>query len=136
MFGKQGLVDQIDTLEARNKNLQERLEDKEQKNRNVVYDDIDGSIHAFDWEAVGAFSIERNMKKEQGELIAYTIIGYQRNFTEDGNLCTGEWSFICSQEEHNRLAKEFREYLASKKPVAKAKPVMLTETKPATKSRK
>lgn len=122
MFGKQELLDQIEKLTNQNENLQERLQDKTQKQRNVVYDDIDGCIHAFDWEAVGAFSIERNMKEQDGELIAYTIIGFQRNISEEGNICTGEWMFICSQQEHNRLAKEFQEYLASKKPVKSAAP--------------
>lgn len=135
MFGKQELLDKMETLIEKNENLQKRLEDKYQKERNVVYDDIDGCIHAFDWEAVGAFSIERNMKEQEGELIAYTIIGYQRSVNDDGNICTGEWMFICSQEEHNRLAKEFQAYLASKKPVkATPKPTLLTET--ATKRKK
>ena len=137
MFGKQELLDQIEKLTEQNKNLQARKDAEQQQQRNVVYDDIDGSIHAFDWEAVGAFSIERNMKEQEGELIAYTVIGYQRSINDDGNICTGEWMFLCSQEEHNRLAKEFQAYLASKKPVkATTKPTLLTESKPATKRRK
>ena len=135
MFGKQELLDQIDKLTEQNKNLQDRKDAELQKQRNVVYDDIDACIHVFDWEAVNAFSIERNMKKQEGELIAYTVIGYKRGVSDKGNICTGEWMFICSQEEHNRLAKQFQEYLASKKPVkATTKPALLTET--ATKGRK
>lgn len=131
MFGKQELLDQIEKLTYKNEDLINRLEDKNQKQRNVAYDDIDNCIHAFDWEAVGAFSIERNMKVQDGELIAYTVIGYQRSINNDDNICTGEWMFICSQEEHNRLAKEFQEYLFSKRLGKYVK-----ETKPATKVKK
>lgn len=135
MFGKQELLDQIEKLTEQNKNLQKRKDEELQQQRNVVYDDIDGCIHAFDWEAVGAFSIERNMKEQEGELIAYTIIGWNRGLNDKGVVCTGEWMFICSQEEHNRLAKEFQTYLASKKPAkATPKPTLLTET--ATKRKK
>lgn len=115
MFGKQELLDQIETLTNKNEELVQSLKDKNQKQRNVVYDDIDGSTHVFDWEAARAFSIERNMRYEYGELEAYTIIGYQRNVNEDGNICNGEWSFVCSQAQHNKLAKEFEEYLFSKR---------------------
>ena len=108
---------EIEALTIGLEDCQARLESKNQKQRNVVYDDIDGSTHVFDWATVNAFSIERNMKYEYDELVAYTIIGFIR---ADGE--TGEWSFICSQEEHNRLAKDFEEYLVSKrKPATKAK---------------
>jgi hypothetical protein len=106
--------------------IEKEQKEKEQKQLNLVYDDIDASTHVFDWAAVGAFSIERNAKYEQGELIAYTIIGFLR---PDGE--TGEWSYICSQEEHNRLAAEFTLYLVMKnqpKPV-KAPPKEVAPSK-------
>jgi len=106
--------------------IDKEQKEKEQKQLNLVYDDIDSSTHVFDWAAVNAFSIERNAKYEQGELIAYTIIGFLRT---DGE--TGEWSYICSQEEHNRLAADFTLYVAMKnqpKPV-KAPPKEVAPSK-------
>lgn len=119
---KKALTQQIQELQAKIDQMVKDREPSAQLALNVIYDDIDNSKHGFDWEAVGAFSIERNIKKEQGELVAYTIIGFIRN---DGG--TGEWSFICSNEEHNRLAKEFEEYLFSKR---------IKDFKPATKAKK
>jgi len=118
-------------LEEQVKELEAQLEVKEQKQLNLVYDDIDASTHVFDWAAVGAFSIERNMKTQDDELIAYTLIGYLKDKYEDGAVTVGEWSFICSQEEHNRLAADFALYLALKnqpKPV-KAPPKEVAPSK-------
>jgi hypothetical protein len=122
LFDKQKkmLMQQVEELQAKIDVMTKYREPSAQLALNVIYDDIDSSRHVFDWGSVNAFSIERNIKSEQGELVAYTIIGFIRSKSEDGYLDTGEWSFICSQEEHNRLAKEFEEYLASKKPTANA----------------
>jgi hypothetical protein len=124
---KKALTQQIQELQAKIDQMVKDREPSAQLALNVLYDDIDNSKHVFDWEAVGAFSIERNMRHEQGELVAYTIIGFTRGISENGSIDTGEWSFICSNEEHNRLAKEFEEYLFSKR---------IKDFKPATKAKK
>jgi hypothetical protein len=128
LFGnaKKKLEEQVKELEAQIQAMSKFKDPADQLKLNVVYDDIDSSTHVFDWAIVNAFSIERQIKQEQGELVAYTIIGYIR---ADGD--TGEWSYICSQEEHNRLAADFALYVAMKnqpKPV-KAPPKEVAPSK-------
>lgn len=74
--------------------------DRMRKEKN---DEIKADCYAcefvIDWDNMNAFSIERH----GGDREAYTIIGYY-NKEQD----VSEWKFYCSQEQHNKLAKEFK----------------------------
>lgn len=60
----------------------------------------------FDFKAMQAFSVERVTR---GKYPA-TVIGYIKPENQ-----LGEWTLFCSQEQHERLAKEFVQYLSKKK---------------------
>jgi hypothetical protein len=122
MFNNKALLEQIEDLKTLNEWLSSRVKSLEERKLAVVYDDIDSCTFGFDWAKVNAFSIERNHRTDLGSLVAYTIIGYLR---PDVNTI-GEWQFVCSQEEHNRLAVKFDEYIKESKtnkpaPATKAK---------------
>lgn len=59
---------------------------------------------SIDFENLNAFSIERMVQDEKEK----TSIGYFVN----GKVC--EWCFFCSRETHERLVREFNEYVAKK----------------------
>ncbi len=64
-----------------------------------------GGEFIFDWETMDAFSIERDAE--------HTTIGYLHFPVHDAPQSeVKEWHYHCNLETHNRLAKEFREYLA------------------------
>lgn len=83
----------IKSYEADLKRLQKKQDD-------AVVKDCQTSEFVVDWSKMNAFSIERH----GGEKEAYTIIGYH-----DKNNDVEEWKFYCSQEQHNKLAKEFKD---------------------------
>ena len=59
--------------------------------------DVSKSEFAFDFSAVNAFSIERNIN----DGVPVTVIGY----TIGGEV--KEWYLYCNQERHSSLVKEF-----------------------------
>ncbi len=71
--------------------------------------DVNSSDFEINWDEMNAFSIER-MGDHQS---AYTVIGYYMK-DEHGVNHVHEWKFYCSQEQHNKLAKEFRDGIAKK----------------------
>ena len=105
----------IQSLEREKINLQERI--KEYKTR--TEDEYSKASYALDWKKMNAFSIERMM--EHG--IPKTVIGYitqEPLITTSGNdenqIITEkdivrEWTLYCSHEEHQRLVKEFNDYV-------------------------
>ena len=102
------LEDENQRLEYANKAYKDRLDDEYSK-----------ASYALDWEKMNAFSIERMM--EHG--IPKTVIGYitqEPLITTSGNdenqIITEkdivrEWTLYCSHEEHQRLVKEFNDYV-------------------------
>jgi predicted nucleic acid-binding Zn-ribbon protein len=65
----------------------------------------------IDYRGLNAFSIERtivNKDKNQKYDREKTIIGH----IVDGKI--NEWSFSCSRETHERLVKEFKDYIRLK----------------------
>jgi hypothetical protein len=131
MFNNKALLEEIEELRSENKNLRGIIKTNEDRKLAVVYDDIDSCTFGFDWAKVNAFSIERNHRTDFGSLVAYTIIGY----IKPENNTVAEWTLVCSQEEHNRLAAQFDAYVGKSKPSA-TKAALLTESKPATRAKK
>ena len=131
MFNNKALLEEIEDLRRENKSLREIIKSNEDRKLAAVYGDIDSCSFGFDWAKVNAFSIERNHRTDFGSAVAYTVIGYIR---PESNT-VGEWSFVCSQEEHNRLAAQFDAYNCKSKPSA-TKAALLTESKPTTRAKK
>jgi acetoacetate decarboxylase len=65
-------------------------------------DQIEISAVEVDFERIDAVSIERYVENNQ----IYTIVGYKDN--KSSSIL--EWNLFCSYQEHQKLAKEFREY--------------------------
>jgi hypothetical protein len=131
MFNNKALLEEIEDLKRENASLKDTINSKDDRTLSVVYDDIDSCNFGFDWAKVNAFSIERNHRTDFGSVVAYTLIGYLR--PEDNTV--GEWTLVCSQEEHNRLAAQFDAYTGKSKPSA-TKAALLTESKPTTRAKK
>ena len=71
--------------------------------------DVNSSDFEIDWTRMRAFSIERMGDHAS----AYTVIGH--HMTDEHNVNhIHEWKFYCSQEQHNKLAQEFRDGIAKK----------------------
>lgn len=80
----------------------------EAKNKEIVKD-VQSSTFVLDWENMDAFSIERMGEKK----VAYTVIGYYKTVGTD--RIVDEWKFYCSHEQHEKLAKEFNDYIQNRK---------------------
>ncbi len=98
----------VKQLEAQVESLKADLKRAREENNTKVMADCHGSDFVIDWTNMDAFSIER----QGGPKVAYTIIGYYN--TVDGVRTVDEWKFFCSQEQHNKLAQEFRDGIAKK----------------------
>lgn len=108
----------IKELETENSGLKYTNE----KYKERIEGEMSTASFAIDWDAMKAFSVERNMN--QG--IPYTIIGYM--LTEPAVHTEGEggeprvtykdvvreWTLYCSIAEHERLIKEFNEWKVKK----------------------
>ena len=132
MFGlfKDRLGTEVDSVIARQEELLEenkklrdqisqmRLDHLDALNK-AVNKDVETADFAMDFKKCNAFAIERNAKDGK----AVTIVGHFVNepvaFT-DGQVqlkqATKEWYMYCSQEQHNKLVKDFE---ASKTKVSK-----------------
>jgi hypothetical protein len=93
--------------------LQKKLDDIAEADRKLPFE--------FDFKAMRAFSIERNYHSDQ----YCTIIGYlsdetERNTDVNGysyvttNIKVKEWYYYCDEDNHKRLAKEFKKYVEAK----------------------
>jgi len=96
LFNKSFLESEIESLKLELKwkkeevdRLRQTLEDQKKHARNELV--------SFDFKAVKAFSVER----ELGSRGIHTTIGYIVNDE------VKQWVFFCSEEQHERLIKEF-----------------------------
>lgn len=99
----QYLAEQVDLLNAQIKQMREDAESAKER-------DMQTSTFAIDFNATKVFAIERNM--HNGDIC--TIVGcmrLDRTTTIDGAIHekqdTLEWYLYCSQEQHEKLVKEF-----------------------------
>ena len=68
---------------------------------------------AIDWAEMCAFSVElAPYDKSFSSRNSRTVIGYTKEL--DGKLTQSEWILYVSVEEHERLVKEFKEYVKNK----------------------
>lgn len=110
MFGSKQR--KIDALELENAELIDEVQSLKDRINRLISDDEQAfkatqELHkcsfSFDWNRGQAFSIERMY--ENVHKIPFTVIGYIKE--EDKRV--GEWKFYCSQEEHERLVKDFND---------------------------
>ena len=66
---------------------------------------VEQSEFEVDFKAMNAFSIERSNQDNQ----AVTIVGYK---DKDGSI--GQWYLCCSDENHKRLAEQFKKDILGK----------------------
>lgn len=110
---------QIEDLMDERDNLRKRLNELRGNRYKEVMEDLNKSSFSFDWERGGAFAVERihEFDDDLEIYITTTVIGYHKSVPTAENpntVVNGEWRFYCSQEEHERLVKEFNEYRAKK----------------------
>jgi hypothetical protein len=101
-------IRRVKQLETEVAQLKADLKRAREENNIKVMADCHGSEFVIDWANMDAFSIER----QGGAKVAHTIIGYYN--TVNGVRTVDEWKFFCSQEQHNKLAQEFRDGIAKK----------------------
>lgn len=87
-----------DSLRNKIIDLERKLNEQNQKNRNVS--------HEVDFKKMQAFSIERAFKNDSW----CTVIGY---IIPSEPSKVREWNLLCSIEAHEELVKKFREYMKS-----------------------
>ena len=100
-------IEQLQTdvyrLESANKALNDRIRQMELEKVDAIKTDVNSSAFEINWNKMDAFSIERMGDHNS----AYTVIGH--HMTDENNVKhIHEWKFYCSQEQHNKLAKEFK----------------------------
>lgn len=98
-------------VNRRNENiklLEDRIRRMELEKVDSIKADVNSSDFEIDWKNMDAFSIERMGDNNS----AYTVIGYWVIVNNEKTVA--EWKFYCSQEQHNKLAKEFRDGVAKK----------------------
>lgn len=93
----------IETRDNTIEQLEQRIRAMELEKIDSIKNDVNTSEFGIKWDKMDAFSIER-MGDHQS---AYTVIGYY--LTDEHNVKhVHEWKFYCSQEQHNKLAEEFK----------------------------
>ena len=101
ILGSQKRIDElerkVEQLEADNRRLREETDA-------VVIEDIHSATFVIDWKTMNAFSVERLGWGKQ----CYTVIGYLQGSD------TREWKFYCSKDQHESLAKEFKQWISQK----------------------
>ena len=99
-------VESLEILITNRDNEIKRLQaeiDKMHKDRvDVIKADVNDSEFVIDWKNMDVFSIERMGDKQA----AYTVLGHW--IEENGQKVIHEWKFYCSHEQHQKLAKEFK----------------------------
>lgn len=94
---------QVETRDKTIDQLEFRIKQLEHEKIDTIKADVNSSEFGIKWDKMDAFSIER-MGDHQS---AYTVIGYY--LTDEHNVKNvHEWKFYCSQEQHNKLAEEFK----------------------------
>lgn len=108
--------------------LRLRISELEQANEKLAYankvyqerleSDYNKASYVIDWSAINAFSVERMWENGHQK----TVIGYmlaEPVSTTEGGVTTKdvvrEWTLYCSHNEHERLVKEFSEYIKGKR---------------------
>lgn len=102
VYENERLKNDIISRDALIKSLQADLDRLREEKEEKVRADVQASTFVIDWKNMDAFSIERMGDAKE----AYTIIGYYTH-SADGSREVSEWKFYCSQEQHDKLAKEF-----------------------------
>ena len=102
LYNKQ-LDQDLQNARAMIKSLQADLDRCREVKDVEIRKDVQSSEFVINWKNLDAFSVERMGDPKE----SYTIIGYWN--TSGGEREVAEWKFYCSQEQHNKLAKEFRE---------------------------
>lgn len=101
------LKGKIETRDHEIKMLTAQIAEMQAAKVDAIKEDVNTSEFNIKWDKMDAFSIER-MGDHQS---AYTVIGYF--LADEHNVKhVHEWKFYCSQEQHNRLAKEFTNGIA------------------------
>ena len=98
---------EISTLKDRIKAYEELIQELREQRDEIVA----GCGFAIDYKALNVFSIERTVVPQDSEY------KYDREATNIGYLIDGEvfeWCFRCSRETHERLVKEFNEYVKTR----------------------
>lgn len=99
-----GVDQDLQNARAIIKSLQADLDRLQNKKDIEVKKDVQNAEFVIDWKNMDAFSIERMGDPKDN----YTVIGYW--VVESGEKRVHEWKFYCSLDQHNKLAKEFKEY--------------------------
>lgn len=102
---KQRLQNDIAERDRMIKSLTADLNRMREDKSDEIKKDVQTSSFVIDWRNMDAFSIERMGDYKE----AYTIIGYY-GLDEHDRRQVREWKFYCSQEQHEKLAKEFLDY--------------------------
>lgn len=98
------LKERIETLEFKLKQREAEIQKLTQEQADAVKADVKDSTFVIDWVNMDVFSVERMGDHKE----AYTVLGHWVN----GEIA--EWKFYCSHEQHEKLAKEFRDGFAKK----------------------
>lgn len=94
----------IESRDIQIERLQAELNKMSLEKADSIKKDVETSEFEIDWKNMDAFSVERMGDNS----CAYTVIGYY--LTDEHNIKhVHEWKFYCSQEQHNKLAKEFKD---------------------------
>ena len=100
----------IDELNAQIKQMREDAEKEKES-------DLQTSTFALDFNAVRVFAIERNMHNGSVCTIVGHFIAEPVAFS-DGSVAAKdtvhEWYMYCSQEQHEKLVKEFEQFKSKK----------------------
>ena len=103
------LNDEVDNLKRRIesrdiqiKHLEEKLAQVQAEKVDAIKADVNDSEFVIDWKNMDVFSIERMGDHNA----AYTVLGHW--IEENGQKVIHEWKFYCSHEQHQKLAKEFK----------------------------
>ena len=103
------LKGKVETRDHEIKMLTAQIAEMQAAKVDAIKEDVNTSEFNIKWDKMDAFSIER-MGDHQS---AYTVIGYF--LTDEHNVKhVHEWKFYCSQEQHNKLAREFNNGVAEK----------------------
>ena len=101
----------IDELNAQIKQMREDAQDAKER-------DLQTSTFALNFDTMRVFAIERNMHNGEVCTIVGHFIAEPVTFT-DGSVAaketTKEWYMYCSQEQHEKLVKEFEAYKKANK---------------------
>jgi seryl-tRNA synthetase len=96
-----------EALEKKKRLLENELQDTLQQKSDIIAD-CECSVN---FKTLNAFSIERVLKPKDGQ---YSFVREITNIGYMVNDKIHEWFFACSREAHERLVKEFNEYMAQK----------------------